>query len=62
MLKNEKKRCLEKLDKKVKHHTRETEFHKWWIVYFQNMMVLKDQAMRDLFAKRVKKQVRKFKH
>jgi hypothetical protein len=36
MMSYEKKRCLEKLDEKVKHHTREKELHQWLIVHFLN--------------------------
>jgi hypothetical protein len=49
-----------KLDKKVKHHTRGTEFHQWLIVHFQNhkrsgeelfSYLMRDEVMKDLYGK-----------
>ena len=60
MLSCEKKRCLEKLDEKVKHHTRETEFHQLLIVHFLNCKrsgeelfsyLMRDEVMKDLYGK-----------
>ena len=60
MMSYEKKRCLEKLDEKVKHHAREMEFHQRLIVHFLNRKrsgeelfsyLMRDKVMKELYKK-----------